>query len=322
MEEIISVIDGYAEIFPKWFIIAYLLFLVTGVITACKNKKNFNRVFWLIIVIVFPFYGTAVSVICCIVMSKISKNKSVNMFDYPLEKKYILLPLIFAVAGIYISEYAVDYYRKHIHLKWNFPLNAESVPVFLAAAVLLLMFMSSYSRYRKSAVCFHINKSDLSGDNEPVRAGRVCGCQCIKENKNIIPDKTDVKNISFLYYKGSGLRTGDTPWKYKALSGGNDFNFDVILNEEFEKGVFDIETAKYMGKGITKITAFRWNDLTVNNGDMSQPVTKYVMWHVIPPFAPEAFRSITSLMMIFAFYTPLGINLFLKTFDSFTTFFS
>ena len=86
MEEIISVIDGYAEIFPKWFIIAYLLFLVTGVITACTNKKNFNRVFWLIIVIVFPFYGTAASVICCIIMSKISKSKSVNLFDYPLEK--------------------------------------------------------------------------------------------------------------------------------------------------------------------------------------------------------------------------------------------
>ena len=322
MEEIISVIDGYAEIFPKWFIIAYLLFLVTGVITACTNKKNFNRVFWLIIVIVFPFYGTAASVICCIIMSKISKSKSVNLFDYPLEKKYILLPFIFAIAGTYISEYVVDYYKKYIHIKWNFPLNAESFPVFLSAAVLLLMFMSSYSGYRKSVVCFHINKLDLSAANKPVSAGRVCGCKCVKENKNIIPDKIDVKNISSLYYKGAGLRTGDAPWKYQASSGGNDFNFDVILNKEFEKGVFDIESAEYMGKGITKMTALQWNDMTVNKGDMSQTVTKYVLWHVIPPFAPEAFRSITSLMVIFAFYTPLGANLFLKTLDSFTTFFS
>ncbi|MBR1592033.1 MAG: hypothetical protein IJ666_03365 [Ruminococcus sp.] len=321
MEELLMAFDKYHNVFPQWFIIAYFVFLAVGIIVALKNKKNLNRILWLTLVSVFPFYGTVITIVCCAVMSNITKKKPLHIFDYHFRKSFIIVPMLFAIIGYFFADSAVELLKLSSVRKYNISAVSDSIPAFFAMLTLFFMFLSTYAEYRRSNVYMHINKSVPDIDKEYVHAKPIYGYHCLKEEKAIIPDPVDVKNIASLYYMGRGLRSGDNPWKYNATSRGKEFNFNIVTSKEFE-GIFDVENAEYLGRGITRLSVLQWDDRTVQLNDMSIPVKRYTLWHTIPSFAPTAAETLTSLLIIFTMYTPFGTGWFLKVFDSFAKFFT
>ena len=224
MKELLSVLKNFSETFPNWFIFTYIAFLVVGIITACANRKNFNCIFWLIIVITMPFYGTAAAIICCTFMNRITRDKPKYIFDYGFRKKFLLIPFFTASAGNLVSEYITDFYNETFYEKLNFPLTAESFPILTAFTVLFVMFLLSYYKKRKNFVCLHINKvlperevpydssKDIFGYNLPhgklpinelgyETSKNIYGFKCIEEKKELIPSHHEVKNIAELYYR-------------------------------------------------------------------------------------------------------------------------
>ena len=321
MKELLSVLKNFSETFPNWFIFTYIAFLVVGIITACANRKNFNCIFWLIIVITMPFYGTAVTIICCTFMNVITRDKPKYIFDYGFRKKFLLIPFFTASAGSLVSEYITDFYNETFYEKLNFPLTAESFPILTAFTVLFLMFLVSYYKKRKNFVCLHINKV-LPEREVPYEVSKnIYGFKCIEEKKELIPSHHEVKNIAELYYRKKGLESGDFSWEYHASVGKNEFNFNVMTAREFRK-YLDVETAENPVKGITKMSVLQWDEKAVAEDNKEVPVKRYVLWHTLPPVAPLMLETITSLMMITVSFTPLGLEIFFGILNSFSKFFS
>ena len=321
MKELLLILNNYSELFPKWFITAYFIFLAVGIITACINKKNFNCIFWLIIVITMPFYGTVLTIIGCILMNRITRNKPKYIFDYGFRKKFLLIPFFTASVGSLLSEHAVNFYNETIYERANYPLTAESFPMLTAFMILFAMFLISYCKTRKSFVCLHINKI-LPEQEMPYKTSKnIYGYKCIEEKEEFIPSHYEVKRISELYYRGRGLESGDFSWEYHASVGKNEFNFNVMTSKEFKK-YLDVETAENHANSVTKMSVLQWDEKAVAEDNKDIPVKRYVLWHTLPPVAPLMLETLTSLMMITVSFTPLGLELFLGILNSFAKFFS
>ena len=253
-------------------------------------------------------------------MNRFTKDKPVYVFDYSFRKKFVLIPFFAASLSSSAARYTADYHTYTSEIGRSMPLAPESVPLFTAFLILLVMFLLSYRKISRSAVCLHINKI-LPFDEDSCRISKnICGFRCIEEKKEVIPSPHEVKNIAGLYYRGRGLESGDAPWAYKASVGKNEFNFDAMPRKEFTK-YLDVERIESFKNNITKMYVLKWDEKAVAEDNRNVPVKRYVLWHTMPSLIPLALETVTSLMMIMISFTPLGLEIFSAVSDLFVRLF-
>ena len=320
MEKIKELIQQYLPVLPEWFCILYIVSLITGISVGLSNKKNFNCIFWLIIVFTIPGFGTIFTIIGNIIMNNLKKRNSRYNFDYRLQKIFIALPVFTASAGAVFSEQIISFYDNHIGLKHYYELSEDSIPLTFALITLFTIFMLSYREYMLSGVCFHINKI-LPHYQSLQKGKKIYNYDCVEETKNVIPETDIVSDIAANYYKGTSFRAGTDSWKYSITLNNNDYGFNVISYAQFRENL-DVEKAEYCGKGLTRMTVLKWNDRILSGNNRNIPVKRYFLWHTMPSFMPYAVETLTSLMMIIVSCTPFGIELFQTSFSFFLEFFS
>lgn len=317
------------NLFPTWFKIVLIGVTAVGAVTALAGgKKKFNRLLWLIVACVSPIFGTVVTIVAFVVMGALSKGNKNFDFECPFRKSYVIAPFIVGISGFYISSELSD------------DDIAQTVTVTLSLTVIFLQLVYSYVKSHRKRLLFYIFKNSGKVVSEQV-SEYIYGHECHDELAEAVPDVKTAYAVAKHHYQTAPKKSDgemvqacfDSPdeedkdrqklpiYNYKA--GEEEYMYTVIDTKGL-RGDFDVETAEYMGSGITRLKVLEWKKNLSGKFRIGKEdaVYRISMWNILPPFMPCVLESLTDFLFVTVIFTPCGLKLFCNTLKFFSGFFS
>lgn len=300
--------------FDMWLLPIMVCLIIAGAVVAFVNRDKHNFLVWILPVIVFPVFGALTAVVGAIVLAVLKKKNGVIPGKYFLNKGRVVFIAICTATAIFFVSYS----------KGRLPFINEAFAAGTAVLCLFLSYFATLRRYSREARFFHICR--LSGQNLEKYNNDVEKNDyiCHESFPDLLPSVEDVVKIKNSFFEGYAPRHKGS-WQY-VLNGANDqFVFDSYTEDEFRMR-FDTETARYIGKGIVKITAYMWfwsdaYGVVVRNNHAEQPdiradrtyseydgtsVRKVVLYRCQQSPKRLIVETLELAAAIFVFITPLG----------------
>lgn len=317
------------NLFPTWFKIVLVGVTVAGAVTALAGgKKKFNRLLWLIVACVSPIFGTVLTVVAFVVMGALSKGNKNFDFACPFRKSYVIAPLLVGISAFSISSDVSDS---------DF---AQVFTITLSLTVIFLQLVYSYVQSHRKRLLFYIFKSGEGIVSEQV-SEYIYGHECHNERAEAVPDVRTAYAVAKHHYQTAPKKSDGEVMQaffgsydeedkdrqnlpiYDYKAGEEEYMYTVIDTKGL-RGDFDVETAEYMGNGITRLKVLEWRKnsagkFKIGKGD---PVYRISMWNILPPFMPCVSESVTAFLFVTVIFTPCGLKLFCNTLKFFSGFFS
>ena len=230
--------------FPLWLALVLASLVLVGVIVALANRNKHNFLVWIVPVILFPVFSTFVLVAWAIVLLVIKRKKGFIPGKYFLNKgRVVFITLITVAAGIYVVYFS----------NGMLPFINEAFVTGIAVLCIFLTYFGTLRRYSHDARFMQICRLDGNMSKNDYRKNDYIYCAF---SSDLLPSVDDVVKIKDKFFESYAPHF-DGKWQY-VLDGVNErFVFDTYTEEEYLQR-FDAENACYIGKGIVKITAYKW----------------------------------------------------------------
>lgn len=290
---------------PGWFLWVYIAITAIAVIYAAVGTRTLNRLFWIIVSLVFPFVALPMEIAVDIAAVQYHK-KHPPLFDngrkryrLPFRLRFVIIPAAGALAGLAAGS---------IIGKYSSLMDEMKIPCVLTGALFLqlILLLTEYRRCRKNIRYFKIAEKNNQKNSDPPVSDIFS--HSVHETEAI--DSVDAELIIALCYSkmqdylNKGVKT--------VQAGGKMYAVSVINEYEFRR-IRDVESVSFedcrWGYMFERITCVEWDLGKENKLTSSSAGTRTTIWRAAPLNIPLIFEALTSAMMSLFFLTPAGLIL-------------